>query len=66
MVAEWRGGDIPVGSVDWGRAASVIRSGSVEFGGWVSLLICAMGTSLWSDGGLGSPCWAESRGGERA
>ena len=31
VVAEWIGGDIPVGSVDWGRAASVIRSGSVEF-----------------------------------
>ena len=31
----------------------------------MSLLSCAMGTSLWSDGGLGSPCWAESRGGER-
>ena len=24
VVLEWRGGDIPVGSVDWGRAASVI------------------------------------------
>ena len=32
VVVEWRGGDIPVGSVDWGRAASVIRSESVEFG----------------------------------
>ena len=31
VVAEWIGGDIPAGSVDWGRAASVIRSGSVEF-----------------------------------
>ena len=73
MVAvEWIGGDIPVGSVDWDRAANVIRSGSVEFeagfagGGWVSLLSCAMRTSLWSDGGLGGPCWAERRGDERA
>ena len=31
VVAEWVGGDIPVGSVDWGRDANVIRSGSVEF-----------------------------------
>ena len=32
----------------------------------MSLLSCAMGTSMWSDEGLGSPCWAESKGGERA
>ena len=30
------------------------------------MLSCAMDTSLWSDWGLESPCWAESKGGERA
>ena len=30
------------------------------------MLSCAMDTALWSDWGLGSSCWAESKGGERA